>query len=228
MRICCALLAAVALFAGPRGGISEQVPPARTFRNGLDVLLIRIVEDSGDTGEGVIERVFRGREKPGPVPIRWDISVGPSSNTNVAAVQPGDRLIVAGGMAANQFFPQFVYRDSEAAQRDLSENLPAAERIDVVQGTAFLFLLSVPVLQLVFHVLYRRTRKRVHLLINLFLPVAALADYLFYESGIPAYMNIRIDLLLLIPVAALIALLWVIFAVRYWNARRDAPHPELH
>jgi len=202
------------------------MPAASSFRNGLDVLAIRIAADHGDSAEAVIEQVFRGNEKAGPVAIRWDTSVSSYPQSAPADLHSGDRLIVLGGFAANQFFPQFVYRDSAEARRDLAANLPAGERIGWIQGISFLFLLLVPALQIALHSLYKRTRRRAHLIINLVLPITALLDYWFYESGIPAYINIRIDLLLLLPVAALTALLWVIFAVKDWNARPDAPHPE--
>jgi hypothetical protein len=51
-------------------------------------------------------------------------------------------------------------------------------------------------------------------------PLAALALYAFYESGIPPEMNIRIDLLLIYPALALDFLFWPALLVRFLILRR--------
>ena len=54
----------------------------------------------------------------------------------------------------------------------------------------------------------------------LVLPLVALALYVFYESGIPPEMNIRIDLLLIYPALTLDFLFWLALLVRYLVFRR--------
>jgi len=211
------MLMLAALSAGPRGPVQQQVPPASTFNNQFDVLLVRITADDDETSSATVQRIFRGREQPGPIALQWDIRA--PKNSSGPDAHAGDELIVAGVFTASRFFVQAAYQG-----RELDGKLPPLPRAGPVQLASFLFLFAIPLIQIVLHRLTKRDRRL--LKFNLAMPLIGLADYAFYESGIPAYMNIRIDLLLLIPVAALIGLLWVIFAVKAVNARPDAPHPE--
>jgi hypothetical protein len=190
--------------------------PAATFTHGEDVLVATLGADHGDAySEATVERVLRGSEKSGPIIIRWT----PEGTVEARA---GERLIVIGHSVANMFFAAAAYRDSESVRRDFETNLPGVRR-DSIQLASFALLLAIPVAQTILYRLSLRDRR--YLKINLVLPLVAIADYVFYEIGVPKGV-LRFDLLLLLPIAALIALLWVLFAVRLWN--RDELRPEPH
>jgi hypothetical protein len=222
LRFAITILGSLSLFAGPRGPVEDKAPPAAAFRGRLDVLLIDVLSDDGDISATVIRRVFRGHEHTGPLAVQWDIvqSDPPSIGDEAHA---GDRLIVTGTMAANRFFVRDAYRASADAEMDLAENVSPRERIKALQDASFYFLLVVPLWQFWLHHLGKRDRRFVK--VNLVLPLVALLDYCYYESG-DHNPFIRLDLLLLYPIGAIIVLFWILFAVKPLN--RDAPRPELH
>ena len=89
---------------------------------------------------------------------------------------------------------------------------------------AVLIILS-PIACLILFVLsLRRTRPppfRQRCAVATFIvPLVSLLLYLFYESGIPPEMNIRVDLLLIYPAIALDFLFWPALLVRYLIYRR--------
>jgi hypothetical protein len=57
----------------------------------------------------------------------------------------------------------------------------------------------------------------------LWLPLAALALYAGYEGAMPARMNIRLDLALILPLLGIITIAWLIRLVMVRRGRRRAP-----
>ena len=55
---------------------------------------------------------------------------------------------------------------------------------------------------------------------TLWLPAAALALYLIYEISMPALWNIRLDLVLILPLLLIVGLAWLVRLVRLRRGRR--------
>lgn len=99
------------------------------------------------------------------------------------------------------------------------------DRTGWVQAPVALMILAVPILCLALFALslprsVPEVRKgRLQLTVGL-LPLAALGLYAFYESGISAETNIRVDLLLIYPALVLAFVSWPALIVAYLIGRR--------
>ena len=172
------------------------------------------------TARVVVEDVLRGAGPRGPAAAVWRggqsaadfepavagqaSGVKPEWKTRpLPGPTPRDRLIVFGrrtqdgGLGVESWA---VFRDTPDNRETARRAMAPAERSGWVQGPAALALLAAPVVALL---LLRRGRRRRW---NYVLAPAAGALYVFYESGISLYTNIRVDLLLIYPALATTAL----------------------
>ena len=80
---------------------------------------------------------------------------------------------------------------SDYAAQYITENMDNPARSNNVQIPLFLFILVAPVIS---NIMLRKNKKHQYMFVLQF------AAYLIYESGVPTYMNIRVDLVIIIPI----------------------------
>jgi hypothetical protein len=196
-----------------------------------------------------VEEVLRGRGQHEVMRAVWQTQPGPGDYEVTADFEdgkyvepvaadrwyeeplrgpsPGERLIVFyadeevdGGVSV-----QIAYEGTQSNVRNAVENLAPPERSAWVQGPLFLVIILSPVICLALFALsiVRRfpdaLRRRFAVAI-VPVPPLALLLYLYYESGISVYTNIRVDLLLVYPALVVALLFWPALLLRYLLRRR--------
>jgi hypothetical protein len=200
-----------------------------------------------------VEEVLRGRGQPEFMRAVWQAQPGPGDYEVTARFRdgeyvepvteerwyrepllgpgPGERLIVfyADEEADGSVSVQVAYRGTERNVTNAVANLAPPERSAWVQAPLFFVIVLSPVACLALFVLslVRRfpdvLRRRFAVAVAP-IPLLALLLYLYYESGISVYTNIRVDLLLVYPALLLAFLFWPALIVRYLFERRRS-HP---
>jgi hypothetical protein len=223
------------LAAGPAqaAAIIERLPATEPLLKNpyFDVLVVSIIE-AGSThathrdpprGRITVEEVLRGRIPLGThaalweAPMRGDDYVREPDGTirmkpewyerPLPPPAAGERVIVFGNVVPSHPYRVLgwaVYRAS-ADNLDVARRHAApAERAGWLQLPLFLAIVAAPVAGIVLAVRGRRRRWIYGL------ALAAAGAYAVYESGISSYTNIRVDLLVVFPALAIMALVVIV------------------
>ena len=187
------------------------------------VATVRAVEATGATNANPpkidlsVEEVLRGPDRGGTVMVTWQAPVFHEDTKDsggvteawkarpLAGPEVGAKLIVfsIGPTEAQGVQAWSVYRFSPQNRAVVLEHA-ATERSGRVQIPVFFLLLALPVVIVVLFVRASsartspRARQRLRQAVSA-LAVLTLGLYVFYESGISGYSNIRIDLIVVWP-----------------------------
>ena len=186
------------------------VDPSLLYKSYLDIAVVKVVGLEGEGANFVrkmkIEKTLRGSVPSGAILVYDYSTIGvPIGLTNSKI---GDRFLVF----INHMTVIRAFEYSDELRDYLVKHMAQPARTGLFQGLASLLILSLPVLSMI---LRRRKPKIIPLIFLL-----QLGLYVFYESGIPGYVNIRVDLLLIYP-----AILWnlVILILFLQTVNRAAP-----
>jgi hypothetical protein len=210
---------------------------------------LRATNGDPPTSRVRVEEVLRGRGQPEFMRVVWMTQPGPGDYEATSRFRDGEyaepiaedrwyeealrgpgsgeRLIVfyADEEADGSVTVQSAYSATDENIRRAAANLAAPERSGWIQAPVALVVLASPLaclVLLVFSLLQRfpdGLRRRFAAAV-VPIPPLALLLYLFYESGISTYSNIRIDLLLIYPALFLAFLFWPMLLLRYLFGRR--------
>ncbi len=130
----------------------------------------------------------------------------------------GERILLFGGVDETEkalYQQGFIFRFSEKNREHALKILAPPDRTGRLQLGAFLLILAMPMigrslLRLSRSCLLSSRKRRWLTHLAKLVPVVALGVYVFYESGICRYCDIRVDLLLVAP--ALVACVVVFFS----------------
>jgi hypothetical protein len=199
---------------------------AHLLRNpAYDILVVTVlaVEDEGATNESPpkvrlrVEEVIRGEEREATVMATWHAPVFPKDSLESGGVtkawktrplegpEIGAKLIVfsIGPTDSAGVQAWYVYRFSPY-NRDVALEHGATERSGKMQIILYLLTLALAVLSVSLYVWSssKRISQRAGKGLRRAVPALALLTlgvYVFYESGVSAYTDIRIDVLLIWP-----------------------------
>ncbi len=193
-----------------------------------------------------VDGVLRGHMKKKEVVAKWspsvyhaDISKSARPDENqmvedwyfrpIKAPEPEDKLIVFSinrDDGAVTLQGGAVYRYSAENREAVINHMAPAERPLYIQGPIALLILALPIIG--FIAFWRRNHntdqqngvKRLDVLI-IAIPMVAIALYVYYESGISVYSNIRMDLLIIWPALIATFSLWLVLAIKYLSLKRS-------
>ncbi len=123
----------------------------------------------------------------------------------------GDKLIIfvyttreALRKTGTLFIQGPIYRYTEENRFRVTEQMALPERTVWIQLPLFFVILLLPVASIIFSAISRKkninkVRKQNLKAISLLLPLLSIILYIYYESGISSYSDIRIDLLIIWP-----------------------------
>ncbi len=230
-----ALALLLAAAAPAPAAIIERLPPTEPLLQNpyFDVLVVSIDEigpahathRDPPRGRITVEEVLRGRVARGPHPAAWeapirgddyvrdpggDIRMKPQWHDRpLPPPARGERVIVFGNAVPSQPYRVLgwaVYRASADNLEVARRHMAPAERAGWLQLPLFLAIAAAPVAGIVLVV--RGRRRWVYVLAP-----AAAGAYALYESGISRYTNIRVDLIIIVPALAAMAIAVVVAAV---------------
>ena len=130
----------------------------------------------------------------------------------------GDKLIVFSYVpkgAPELVLQGPVFRYSDENRLLIIDQMAPPEREDWIQLPIIALILLIPLLSIFFYRCSKHnnlsdTKRKLFRKLALILPLLALGLYVYYESGISMYSNIRIDLLLIWPALAFNIVLFLI------------------
>ncbi len=196
----CALLSVPV--AGQAAGVREESPtnPSHFGNPHFDCFGVTVLELNDDGSARVrIEEVLRGAPRSGIVTTVF--------REPGAVPQVGERVLLLGSVSESEntlYHGGDVFRFSNKNREHAIRILAPPERTGPLQLGAFLLVLALP---LIGRSLLRRSKSGARWLRYVVRSIAfvAFGVYVFYESGICGYCDIRVDLLLIGP-----ALIWCV------------------
>lgn len=126
----------------------------------------------------------------------------------------GTRIILGKSLIVDGRFLNY----SEEVKKLILSNMAPPERTGFAQDIALVFIVISPIIGIILYTLslFLAFKSKQYLrTIIFFIPLFALTVYLYYESGISVYTNIRIDLLLIYPALILSFIFWPILLIHY-------------
>ena len=170
-----------------------------------------------------ITEVMRGHDiEAGRISVRWNPTDKPARLArnqppeNPRPVKIGDKVIVFSWLDDNGVaIVNYFYEYTDEHKKIALTHMAPPEWAPKIKLLLFLLILIFPIIGLITLVLfyalktdYRRVKSLY--LFSIIAPILTSATYLIYEMGISTYSNIRIDLLVLWPVAGGSFMLWLI------------------
>ena len=210
---------------GQAQDVREELPPnpshfGHPHIDGLAVTILQVNDDGTATVR--IEEVLRGTQRKGVVSAVF------SGQEKQARLKIGERILLFGGVDETErtlYQQGSLFRFSEKNRERALKILAPPDRTGPLQLGAFLLILAMPFIGKFLLRLSRSdslsSRKRRWLThFSKAVPIVALGVYVFYESGICGYCDIRIDLLLVGPA------LWVCVVVFFSSFKAGSSAPS--
>lgn len=178
----------------------------------LEILEV-IRSNEKDLGNEVIDFKF-GRQQVGEYPEVGEKLIVFALVKYDDYYRNGTRIIFGKSLSVDGRFLKY----SEEFKEPILSNMAPPERTGHVQDLAFDFILISPIIGIILYILSLfstfKTKQFLRTVI-FFIPLLTLSIYLYYESGISVYTNIRIDLLFIYLALFLSFIFWPILLIHY-------------